>query len=130
MTGRQRVHRGDASERAFGYCQAVRTGNLVHVSGVTGRDRSGVVVAQGDAAGQARQALENLRWVLAQCDATLNDVVRTRLFLTSRDDAAGIADVHREFFAAIEPAATLVIVAGLFSPELLVEIEADVVIAD
>ncbi len=126
----QRVFRGDASESAFGFCQAVRTGPFVHVSGVTGRHPSGKIIGIGDAAAQAEQTLHNLERTLGECGASLADVVRTRMFLTNRDDAGAIAEVHRQFFSTIQPAATLVIVAGLFEPELLIEIEADVVIAD
>jgi len=126
----QRVFRGDAAESAFGFCQAVRTGPFIHISGMTGRHPSGHIVGLDDAAAQAEQALQNLQRTLNECDADLTDVVRTRLFLTRREDAAAIAAVHQKYFSASPPAATLVIVAGLFEPELLIEIEADVLVAD
>ena len=125
-----RSARGDATERDFGFCQAVRTGPFVHASGMTGRGGDGEIVGVGDPYAQAVQALVNLGRALSDCDAALTDVVRTRIYLTNPAHIPAIAKAHGETFSDIRPAATLLVVAGLFEAELLVEIEADVIVAE
>ena len=71
------------------------------------------------------QTLKNIGTVLVQAGATLNDVVRTRMYVANIDDWRDIAEVHREFFASIRPATTMVVVSRLIWPDILVEIEAD-----
>ena len=121
----ERIFRGDDAEQRFAFCQVVRRRGQFFVSGMTGRREDGTLAA-GDAYAQARQALSNLGRYLSEAGASLEDVVRTRLYVTRREDIAAVARAHREIFASHPPAATLLLVAGLFTPEILIEIEADV----
>ena len=109
------------------YSHAIRAGDVLYIAGQVPIDPSGQLVA-GDAQAQARQVLSNLKAVVEAAGATMDDVVKTSVFLTSRDDRAAVGKVRREFFADPPPANTLVIVAGLAEPEMLVEIEAVVVL--
>ena len=109
------------------YSHAIRAGNAVHIAGQVPIDPSGQLV-EGGAEAQARQVLSNLKAVVEAAGATMDDVVKTSVFLTSREDRAAVGKVRKEFFADPPPANTLVIVAGLAEPEMLVEIEATVVV--
>jgi enamine deaminase RidA (YjgF/YER057c/UK114 family) len=110
-------------EPVIGFSRAVRVGNTVHVSG------TGPVCAdEADAATQTRHALEIIRAALEKAGARMEDVVRTRMYLTHVDDWEAVGRAHGEIFGAIRPAATMVVVAGLLNPKWRVEIEADAVI--
>ena len=106
------------------YCDAVRFGDLLFVSGLVGVDDQGGVVGEGDAARQTRQIFENMRRVLDAAGASFADVLKVTVFLTNIEDRARINPVRREFFGAARPASTLVEVRRLVRPDLLVEIEA------
>jgi enamine deaminase RidA (YjgF/YER057c/UK114 family) len=108
------------------FSAAVRAGNQVFVSGTVGRDPEGRFAA--DVYSQARQALTNIEGALAAAGASFNDVVRTRMFVTNIDHWQEASQAHREVFADIMPACTLVEVSRLASPEMLIEIEADAII--
>jgi len=112
-------------EPIIGFSRAVRAGNLVHVSG------TGPVGADdADAALQTRHVLTLIQSALEKAGARLEDVVRTRIYLTHADDWEVVGRVHGEFFAAIRPAATMVVVAALLHPSWRVEIEADAIIPE
>lgn len=117
-------------ESRVGYSRAVRAGPHVHVSGTTATDDNGSVVGEGDARKQTLKALRNVETALEEVDASLTDVVRTRMFVTDIDRWETIGDAHADVFGDIRPATSMVQVERLISPELLVEIEATAIVAD
>ncbi len=127
-TSRQLISSGSPFEPTIGFSRAVRVGPVVSVSGTAPIAPDGNSAAPGDPAGQARRCLEIIHAALQQAGAELKDVVRTRMYLTRREDALIVGKVHGEFFGAVRPASTLVVVAALINPDWLVEIEADAVI--
>jgi enamine deaminase RidA (YjgF/YER057c/UK114 family) len=121
---RRLISSGGPWEAAAGYSRAVVVGEGCWVSGTTDAGPDGRSLHPGDIAGQARAAFDIARVALEEAGFTLLDVVRTRMFVT--DIATGarpLLDVHGELFAEVRPAATMVEVAGLIDPSLLVEIE-------
>ena len=121
---------GSAWEDAVGYARAVRLGSTIHVSGTTAVDPDGNVVGPRDAGAQARFIFERIETALRDCGASLSNVVRTRIFVVDIDQWAAVGAAHREVFGEIRPAATMVEVARLIHPDLLVEIEADAQLPD
>ncbi len=120
---------GSYGEEAFGFCQAVRRGPHVAVSGSTGRGPNGRIVPGGTYA-QARQAIENLQTALAAVGGSLADVIRTRVFLVDMTEWEAVARAHCEAFATHPPASSLIGVSSLFEPDIIVEIEADAIVVD
>ncbi|MDQ2056351.1 RidA family protein [Halobellus sp. H-GB7] len=127
---RRQISSGTEWEARVGYSRAVRVGSQIHVSGTTATDDDGDIVGEDDPYEQTRQALSNAEDALIAADASLEDVVRTRMFVTDIDDWEAIGEAHGEYFGEIRPATSMLEVSRLISPELLVEIEAVAVVDD
>jgi enamine deaminase RidA (YjgF/YER057c/UK114 family) len=128
VSERRRVSSGSPFEPTIGFSRALRVGNQVWVSG------TGPVWADGtcpdDAGSQTRRCFEIIQTALAEAGATLHDVVRTRMYLTSVDDADAVSAVHGELFSPILPAATMVVVKALLDPRWRIEVEVDALIGE
>jgi enamine deaminase RidA (YjgF/YER057c/UK114 family) len=125
MTERQKIGSGYPLEAEVGYSRAVRVGNRVYVAGTVASDETGAVILPGDAYGQARYILEKIGRALAQAGASMEHVVRTRMFVTDISLAREFGRAHGEFFRDVRPAATMVEVKALVTPGLLIEIEVE-----
>lgn len=128
MSQRQNITSGTTWEAIAGYSRAVRLGNSVHVSGTTATDENGDVVGLDDPYAQTVYIIQKIGRALKQAGATLEDVVRTRIYVTDASRWEPVARAHGEFFKDIRPANTLVEVSALIGDGYLVEMEADAVI--
>ncbi len=124
---RNKIFSGTPWEPLAGYARAVQAGDVVYVSGTTGTDPSGKVLSPGDVYAQTTQAIRNIENALKRLGLGLEHVVQTRIYLTQIDRWQEVAKAHAEFFGQIHPATSLVGVARLVDPEMLVEIEATAV---
>jgi enamine deaminase RidA (YjgF/YER057c/UK114 family) len=127
---RQLIASGTAWEPVVGYSRAVRVGNQVWVSGTTATDEAGRLVGRGDAYAQTKAAIANIERALGRAGARLEDVVRTRIYVTDIGRWEAIGKAHGEAFGAIRPACAMVEVSRLIDPDILVEIEADAFLGD
>ena len=122
---RRRVASGGPWEASAGYARAIAVGDACWVSGTTDAGQDGASLHPGDAAAQARAAFAIVEGALGEAGFTLDEVVRTRMYVVDPDDIPAITAVHGEIFRHVRPAATLVVVARLMTPSLLVEVEAE-----
>src|SRR3989337_7226 len=124
MTERPRVPSNSPYEAIIGFSRAVRVGDTVYVSGTVAWGDDGKLVGPGDVYAQARRAIRNIEKALVEAGASLRDVVRTRIYLTDISRWEEAARAHGEAFGEIRPASSMLQVAGLADPAMLVEIEA------
>jgi len=130
VTDRKRVSSVSPYEDVIGFSRAVRVGDLVFVSGTVAWGPDGKLVGKGDVYAQAKQTLANIEGYLREAGASLNDVVRTRIYLTDIGRWQEVARAHREAFGDVRPASSLLEISRLAEPEMLVEIEAVAVVSD
>lgn len=125
----QRTFSGAPWEKKVGYCRAIRMGNTIAVTGTTSVAADGNVFAVGKPYEQAKRCLEIIEKAIAPLGATLKDVIRTRIFVTDIKQWQEYGRAHGEFFANHPPATTMVEVKALIDPDMMVEIEADAILA-
>ena len=130
MGERLNISSGAKWEDIIGYSRAVRVGNVIEVAGTTAVDESGNLVGADNPYEQTKFIIMKIERALLSAGATLKDIVRTRIFTTDISRWEEIGRAHGEFFSRIKPASTMVEVKSLINPELLVEIEASVVLQE
>ena len=124
-TDRQNISSGAKWEDIVGYSRAVRVGSRIYLTGTTAIDEKGERVGIGDAYKQTVRIIQNIERALKQAGATLENVVRTRMFVTDIQRWEEYGRAHREFFGNIRPCATMIEVRALIDPQMLIEIEVE-----
>jgi enamine deaminase RidA (YjgF/YER057c/UK114 family) len=127
---KRRISSGTAWEEEVGYSRAVRVDNEIHVSGTTATDDDGTIVGEGDPYRQTEQAISNIADALREAGASLDDVIRTRMYVVDIDDWEEIGRAHGDALSTARPATSMVEVERLIDPEMLVEIEAVACVED
>jgi enamine deaminase RidA (YjgF/YER057c/UK114 family) len=125
MQKREKYSSGAKWESIVGYSRAVKVGTRIYVTGTTATNENSEIVGIGDAYAQAVQTIKNIEKALNSLGASLENVVRTRMFVTDISRWEEYGRAHGEFFARIMPATTMVEVSKLIDPNMLIEIEAD-----
>ncbi len=129
-SNRINVSSGTQWESIVGYSRAVRIGNIIEVAGTTAVDEQGTVIGGSDPYEQAKFIFTKIEKALKEAGATMQDVIRVRMFVIKVSDWEAIGKAHGEFFRDIRPASTLVEVSALIDPRLLVEIEVNAVLSE
>lgn len=124
---KRQVHSNTPWEEIGGYCRAVRVGNIIEVAGTTAMDGE-VLIGKCDIEKQTRFIFNKIKKALEELDATIENVVRTRMFVTNIDDSEIIIRIHGEFFGHVKPVASLLEVSRLINNDLLIEIEATAIV--
>ncbi|HUM27489.1 MAG TPA: RidA family protein [Anaerolineales bacterium] len=130
MDKRINISSGAKWEDIVGYSRAVRVGNMIEVAGTTAVDERGEIVGLNDPYEQTKYALAKIEKALIEAGASMQDVVRTRMFVTDISKWEEVGRAHGEFFRTVKPAASMIEVKGLIDPKLLVEIEVTAIIAE
>ena len=130
MNKRINISSGAKWEDIVGYSRAVKVGNMIEVAGTTAVDERGEIVGLNDPYEQTKYALAKIEKALIEAGASMQDVVRTRMFVTDISKWEEVGRAHGEFFRTVKPAASMIEVKGLIDPKLLVEIEVTAIIAE
>ncbi|MBA2562780.1 MAG: RidA family protein [Chitinophagaceae bacterium] len=126
---KQKISSGSFWEDVVGYSRAVKAGNIIEVAGTTAMDAENVI-GEGDVYEQAIFIFTKIEKVLLQLGSGLQDIIRTRMYVTNIDEWESVGRAHAKVFRHIKPVATLIEVKRLIDPRLLIEIEITAIVED